>query len=132
MDPKLPDELASSSTTSVSVPSQKGPETPLAEPAQDTAALDSITDTNESIAAASSRFPIVGIGASAGGLEALEGLVRRLSNDAMAYVVLQHLSPGHESILTEILARNTAMKVVTIRHGLLLEQNTIYIAPPAV
>jgi two-component system CheB/CheR fusion protein len=76
------------------------------------------------------KFPIVGIGASAGGLEAREALTRRLSRDGMAYIVLQHLAPGHERILTEILARGTAIQVVTIRDGLAIEPNTLYVAPP--
>ncbi|HZU83291.1 MAG TPA: chemotaxis protein CheB, partial [Polyangiaceae bacterium] len=50
-------------------------------------------------------FPVVGIGASAGGLEALEALAKRLSPDRMAFVVVQHLGPGHPSMLGEILQR---------------------------
>ena len=76
------------------------------------------------------KFPIVGIGASAGGLEALESLVRRLAVDGMAYVIMQHLAPTHESLLTEILARNTPMRVATIHDRLELEVNVIYVAPP--
>ncbi|HTR52743.1 MAG TPA: chemotaxis protein CheB [Kofleriaceae bacterium] len=83
-------------------------------------------------AAESTRFPIVGIGASAGGLEALEALTRRLSSDGMAYIVLQHLAPTHESILTEILARGTSLKVVTVEDGTTVVPNTIYVAPPDV
>jgi two-component system CheB/CheR fusion protein len=76
-------------------------------------------------------FPIVGIGASAGGLEALEELTRRLSHDGMAYVVIQHLAPGHESTLTDILARGTSLQVVTARDGVTVETNTIYVTPPS-
>lgn len=79
---------------------------------------------------AGAQFPIVGIGASAGGLEALEGLTRRLSSDGMAFIVVQHLAPRQESVLTEILARGTPMTVVTIRDGLRVEPNTIYVTPP--
>jgi two-component system CheB/CheR fusion protein len=78
------------------------------------------------------KFPIVGIGASAGGLEALEALTRRLFTDSMAYVIVQHLAPGHASVLTDILARGTAMNVVTIRDGMQVEPNTIYVTPPNV
>jgi two-component system CheB/CheR fusion protein len=77
-------------------------------------------------------FPIVGIGASAGGLEALEALTKRLSADGMAFVVLQHLAPGHESVLTDILARDTSMKVVTVKDGMPVDLNHIYVAPPNV
>lgn len=78
------------------------------------------------------RFPIVGIGASAGGLEALEALTSRLSADGMAFIVLQHLAPGHESALTEILARGTAMKVVTVKDDMRVAVGHIYVAPPNV
>lgn len=78
------------------------------------------------------KFPIVGIGASAGGLEALEALTSRLTADGMSFVILQHLAPGHESALANILARGTAMKVVTIRDGMPLEVDHIYVAPPNV
>ena len=64
-------------------------------------------DVPETAAAA---FPIVGIGASAGGLEAFEQFFRACPADAgMAFVLVPHLDPGHESLLTEILQRSTAM-----------------------
>jgi two-component system CheB/CheR fusion protein len=75
-------------------------------------------------------FPIVGIGASAGGLEALEALTRRLSRDGMAFIVIQHLAPSHESVLTDILSRCTQLKVVTIHDREQVEVNTIYVTPP--
>ncbi|MCZ7687642.1 MAG: hypothetical protein M5U28_56445 [Sandaracinaceae bacterium] len=77
-------------------------------------------------------FPVVGIGASAGGLEALERLTTRLAPSGMAFVVLQHLAPGHESVLTDILARGSTLKVVTIENGMKVEPNTIFVAPPNV
>src|SRR5947209_5621030 len=56
---------------------------------------------------------VVGIGASAGGLEAFEQLLRALPNDTgLAYVLVQHLAPSHESILSELLAKATKMPVV--------------------
>src|SRR5208282_2001787 len=55
-------------------------------------------------------FPVVGIGASAGGLEAFTKLLKHLPNDTgMAFVLVQHLDPTHASALTEILSRTTAM-----------------------
>lgn len=72
----------------------------------------------------------MGIGASAGGLEALERLTARLAPSGMAFVVLQHLAPGHESVLTDILARGSTLKVVTIENGMKVEPNTIFVAPP--
>jgi len=96
---------------------------------------DQINETSDDALAArdpmpAARFPVVGIGASAGGLEALEALTRRLSSDHMAYVVVQHLAPGHASLLTDILARGTSMTVVTVHDGTVLESNTIYVTPP--
>lgn len=58
-------------------------------------------------------FPIVGIGASAGGLEALEQFFKNVPiNSGLAYVVIQHLDPNHAGILPELLQRATEMKVV--------------------
>jgi two-component system, chemotaxis family, CheB/CheR fusion protein len=77
-------------------------------------------------------FPIVGIGASAGGLEAFRELLRFLpANAGMAYVVVQHLDPRHESLLPDLLARATRMPVHEAREGMLVEADQIYvIAPP--
>ncbi len=75
-------------------------------------------------------FPVVGIGASAGGLEAIEELMRRLRADGMAFVVTQHLSPGHHSMLAEILSRTTSLRVVTVEHGMRVESGSVYVAPP--
>ena len=64
----------------------------------------------------SAAFPIVGIGASAGGLEALQALLRALPADTgMGFVIVQHLSPEHASSLAEILARATRMPVCEVR-----------------
>src|SRR6185369_6074643 len=79
---------------------------------------------------AADTCPIVGIGASAGGLEAIEGVIRPLNCDNMAYVVLQHLGPGKETLLAEILARSTKMGVRTITDGAAVEKNHIYVGPP--
>ena len=90
------------------------------------------SDEPEAPRAPPPRFPIVGMGASAGGLEALEGVIKRLSVDGMAYVVIQHLAPGHDSMLTDILSRATSMKVLTVCDGVQVERNTIYVTPPNV
>jgi two-component system CheB/CheR fusion protein len=77
------------------------------------------------------HFPIVGIGASAGGLEAVTQLLRSLpSHTGMAYVLVQHLDPTHESALTTILARATEMPVGEARHNVKLEPNQLYVIPP--
>src|SRR5438552_598109 len=76
-------------------------------------------------------FPVVGIAASAGGLEAFTELVRYLPTDTgMAFVLIQHLSPDYESLLSEILGRVTPMPVRQVQDRMLVEPNVIYVIPP--
>ncbi len=76
-------------------------------------------------------FPIVGIGASAGGLDAYQELLRNLSaKPGMAIVFIMHLAPEHKSMLTELLARLTKMPVREIKNGMPIEVNHVYIIPP--
>jgi two-component system, chemotaxis family, CheB/CheR fusion protein len=76
-------------------------------------------------------FPIVGIGASAGGLEAFTELLRVLPADTgMAYVLVQHLDPAHKSLLAGLLARATSMEVREARDGLTVEVDQVYVIPP--
>src|SRR6266849_1827397 len=76
-------------------------------------------------------FPIVGIGASAGGLEAFSELLAHLSLDAaMGFVLVQHLDPNYPSILSEILSRTTRMPVVEVTHGMSVEVGHVYVMPP--
>jgi two-component system CheB/CheR fusion protein len=76
-------------------------------------------------------FPIVGIGASAGGLEAFEAFFRSVSPDSgMAFVLVSHLAPSHESILTEILQRSTSMPVVEVEDQMRVNVNRVYVIPP--
>ncbi|MRR49735.1 MAG: EAL domain-containing protein [Rhodocyclaceae bacterium] len=73
---------------------------------------------------------LVGIGASAGGLEALSSLIAALPTDlGISYVVLQHLSPTHRSMMVQLLGRETAMAVQEVEHGIQPEPDTIYVAP---
>ncbi|MEO5657966.1 MAG: chemotaxis protein CheB [Nitrospiria bacterium] len=74
---------------------------------------------------------IVGIGASAGGLEALEAFFRQMPADSgLAFVVVQHLDPGHKSIMVDLLARRTAMKVLQVADGMRVTPNSVYVIPP--
>ncbi len=76
-------------------------------------------------------FPIVGIGASAGGLEAFTQLLKHLPIDTgMGFVLIQHLSPDHKSLLSEILARKTQMPVMEVQDCMIVQPNHIYIIPP--
>jgi two-component system CheB/CheR fusion protein len=76
-------------------------------------------------------FPIVGIGASAGGLEAMEVFFKNMpQNSGMAFVVIQHLDPTHVGILPELLQRNTAMEVLQVTDRLKVLPDHIYVIPP--
>ncbi len=78
-------------------------------------------------------FPVAGIAASAGGLEAFTELIRHLPTDTgMAFVLIQHLSPDHESLLPEILGRVTAMPVCQVQDRMQVTPNTVYVIPPNV
>jgi two-component system CheB/CheR fusion protein len=80
---------------------------------------------------ASRRLPVVGIGASAGGLEAASSFFKEIpSHLGMAYVVVLHLDPARESKLTEILARTTPMPVVQVQDGMRVEPDHVYVIPP--
>lgn len=79
----------------------------------------------------SSSFPVVGIGASAGGLEAALALFGALPSDTgMAFVLVQHLDPSHESSLPEILSRGSTIPAVSAENGQTIERNCLYIIPP--
>ena len=77
------------------------------------------------------EFPIVGVGASAGGLEALELLFENMPKDnGMAFVVIQHLDPNHVGIMPELLQRVTNMKVIQASDRLRVKPNCVYVIPP--
>ncbi|MWV28955.1 CheR family methyltransferase [Aurantiacibacter rhizosphaerae] len=75
-------------------------------------------------------LPIVGIGASAGGLEALNELVGAIpSNSGIAYVIVQHLSPDHVSMMDQLLANHTQLPIKKIEDGMRAQADTIYVLP---
>jgi two-component system, chemotaxis family, CheB/CheR fusion protein len=79
----------------------------------------------------SSQFPIVGVGASAGGLEAFTQLFKYLPADpGMAFVLIQHLAPAHESMLTGLLSKAISMPVKEVKDGMTVEPNNVYVIPP--
>ena len=81
--------------------------------------------------AASGRFPVVGIGASAGGLEALQEFFGNMPADTgMGFVVVTHQHPGHVSMLPALLARSTRMPVVEATDGMRVEPNHVYVGAP--
>jgi two-component system CheB/CheR fusion protein len=81
--------------------------------------------------AETARFPIVGIGASAGGLEALEQFLGNVPDDSgMGYVVVQHLDPTHKGMLPELLQRITKMKVFQVKDRMAVKPDCVYVIPP--
>ena len=77
------------------------------------------------------NFPIVGIGASAGGLEALEQFIRQVPPVCgMAFVIVQHLDPTHKGIMAELLQRVTTMEVFQVRDRIRVKPNSVYVIPP--
>jgi len=81
----------------------------------------------------SGSFPIVGIGASAGGLGAFEAFFSGMPAEVdpgMAFVLVQHLAPDHESILADLIRRYTRMEVFEVEDGMVVQPNCAYIIPP--
>ncbi|MDB4959734.1 MAG: evgS [Myxococcales bacterium] len=88
-------------------------------------------DDNPATAKISSGGRIVGVGASAGGLESLEQLFGALPADTgMAFIVVQHLSPDFRSLMDELIARHSEMPVLIAQDGMAVEPNHIYLMPP--
>lgn len=109
----------------------------VAAPRDDSPAI--ITPTVD--AASAAGFPIVGIGASAGGLAAFEaffsgmptdtdGLGQIIAGPGMAFILVQHLAPDHKSILTDLIRRYTRMQVFEVEDGMKVLPNCAYIIPP--
>src|SRR5436190_6564734 len=73
-------------------------------------------------------FPVVGVGASAGGLEAFTRLLQHLPADTgMAFVLIQHLDPKHESMLPQLLSRATSMPLVEAEHRMRIKPDHVYV-----
>ena len=76
-------------------------------------------------------FPIVGIGASAGGLEAISELISTIPRSSgLAFLIVQHLDPSRRSLLPDILTKRTAMPVVEAIEGMAIEADHVYVIPP--
>ena len=85
----------------------------------------------EGISQNRTTLPIVGIGASAGGLEAFEAFFNAMPADAgLAFVLVPHLDPTHVSIMPELIQKHTKMQVLQIKDGMRVEPNTVYVVPP--
>ena len=87
----------------------------------------------ETEATPATGFPIVGIGASAGGLAAFEAFFSGIPIDTapgMAFILVQHLAPDHKSLLTELIQHCTRMPVIEVEDGMTIKPNCVYIIPP--
>jgi two-component system CheB/CheR fusion protein len=85
---------------------------------------------NDSSNSPSNPFPVIGVGASAGGLEAFKRLIRAIpESSGMAFILVQHLEPSHESLLADILQKGTLIPVEEITDNIHIEPNHIYIIP---
>ena len=105
------------------------PDTPRQNSSNETTELDVTAETQTT--EVSSKFPIVGIGASAGGLEAISKFLTAVPvNSGMAFVVVQHLDPTQVGHLPELLQRCTAMPVATVVDQTHVEPNSVYVIPP--
>ncbi|MBD3308107.1 chemotaxis protein CheR, partial [candidate division KSB3 bacterium] len=77
------------------------------------------------------KFYVVGIGASAGGYEAIEGFFKNMPPDSgMAFVIVQHLSPDFKSLMVELLSKHTQMEVLRVEDGMEVRPNCVYLIPP--
>ena len=93
--------------------------------------IKSITVEEKSSDSENDLFPIVGIGASAGGLEAIEQFLEYVpENSGMAYIVVQHLDPTHKGMLPELLQRVSKMKVFQVKDRMKVRPNCVYVIPP--
>ncbi|TLU83455.1 MAG: PAS domain S-box protein [Chlorobium sp.] len=78
-----------------------------------------------------SPFPVIGIGSSAGGLEALEAFLKNVPSPCgMAFVIVQHLDPAHKGIMVELLQRVTSMPVLQVSDRLKIQPDHVYVIPP--
>src|ERR1700733_3023625 len=87
---------------------------------------------SEEVAGGDTGFPIVGIGGSAGGLAAFEEFFSGVppADSGMAFVLVQHLAPDHESILADLIRRYTRMEVLEVTQGMVVKPNCVYVIPP--
>lgn len=88
-------------------------------------------ECEDSMTSSDNSLVVVGVGASAGGLEALEIMFDNVDPDSrMAFVVIQHLSPDFRSLMDELLSRHTRLSIHRVENGMLVEPNAIYLIPP--
>ncbi len=108
-------------------------ETETTLPPEHSAIAENAIDVQPTLGQTANGFPIVGIGASAGGLAAFEAFFSAMPTDpdpGMAFVLVQHLAPDHKSILADLIRRYTRMQVFEVEDGMTVLPNCAYIIPP--
>jgi two-component system CheB/CheR fusion protein len=108
-------------------------QTTEARPVETLEVAETAVELQETVESPVAGFPIVGIGASAGGLKAFEAFFAGMpadQNSGMAFVLVQHLAPDHESILADIVQRYTHLPVFEVEDGMVVQPNCAYIIPP--
>lgn len=111
----------------------KGKPTKSSENASVKKSAKAVKKTDSQTKVANGRFPIVGIGASAGGLAAFEAFFSGMPaniDPGMAFVLVQHLAPDHKSILADLVKKYTRMQVYEVEDGMVVQPNCTYIIPP--
>ena len=114
---------------------QSGVENPTIAPEAPPSSAEAVPETAWQDSEASPRgdFPIVGIGASAGGLAAFEAFFSGLPADTdpgLAFVIVQHLAPDHKSILTDFVRHYTRLQVLQVEDGIAVRPNCVYVIAP--
>ena len=93
--------------------------------------MKTVKETKENIKRNEEQPIIIGIGASAGGLEALQQFFRQMpGNSGLSFVVVQHLSPDYKSLMADILGKHTEMTVVQAENEMIIRPDTVYLIPP--
>lgn len=92
--------------------------------------MSELHDKDKNKEGSDNLFPVVGVGASAGGLDAFKKLIRAIpDNSGVAYILVQHLEPSHDSMLVEILQKITSIPVQEITNNVRVEPNRVYVIP---
>jgi two-component system, chemotaxis family, CheB/CheR fusion protein len=128
-----PNHSARSKSRAERSPKEKGKRSNRAAQSSKAAAGEDepIVEDSRARTKATTSFPVVGVGASAGGLEAFTNLLRSLpAQTGMAFVLIPHLDPTHESAMTELLGRTTRMPVLQVYDGIRIKVDHVYVIPP--
>ena len=107
-----------------------GPESQDGPLDKQTGRVETLSGDSVIMSSATANFPIVAVGASAGGLEAITKLISALpKSPGMAFIIIQHLDPTHKSLMAQLLAKHTPMPVIEAANGTVIQVNRVYTIP---